>query len=150
PRRRGPGGSGAGSGAPSGRDRGTRSDHRRRGDGAARTCRRRPRAGGSRGPPTRTPSGARDRRRGSRSSRPGPCRNDTGVGVSFAAEGAMELVVVAALFLATLFVGLYDTYSVQRAYADVYAQVHGHVPPLYEWFYTPDSHPDVDHWRKYH
>ncbi|HEY7132099.1 MAG TPA: hypothetical protein VH440_07590 [Candidatus Limnocylindrales bacterium] len=62
----------------------------------------------------------------------------------------MEILLVLALLVAVTIVGLYDRYSVQRAYADVYAQVHGHVPPLYEWFYTADPHPDVDHWRKLH
>ena len=62
----------------------------------------------------------------------------------------MEIVAIVVLFVATLILGLYDRYGVQRAYADVYAQVHGHVPPLYEWFYTPDSHADVERWRRRH
>lgn len=47
-------------------------------------------------------------------------------------------------------VGLYDTYSVQRTYADVCAARHGHIPPLVDWFTTPDIDPEVEHWRRYH
>jgi hypothetical protein len=54
------------------------------------------------------------------------------------------------LILAAIVVGWYDKYGVQRDYADRYAARHGHIPPLVEWFYTPDSDADVDRLRRLH
>jgi hypothetical protein len=54
------------------------------------------------------------------------------------------------LILAAIVVGWYDQYAVQRDYADRYAARHGHIPPLVEWFYTPDSDADVERLRRLH
>ena len=59
-------------------------------------------------------------------------------------------VIAAILIVAAIVVSLYDRYSVQRTYADVCAARHGHIPPLVDWFTTPDIDPEVEHWRRYH
>jgi uncharacterized Tic20 family protein len=46
--------------------------------------------------------------------------------------------------------GVVDRYEIQRTYADVYAEAHGHIPPLVEWFFERDADPEVDRWRRYH
>ena len=62
----------------------------------------------------------------------------------------MDLILVAILLLGAVIVGWYDTYSVQRTYADVYANRHGHIPPLIRWFIVPDPDADVEEWRRRH
>jgi hypothetical protein len=59
-------------------------------------------------------------------------------------------VIAAILIVAAIVVSLYDRYSVQRTYADVCAARHGHIPPLADWFTTPDIDPEVERWRRYH
>jgi hypothetical protein len=54
------------------------------------------------------------------------------------------------LLLVAIGVGWYDRYSVQRTYADVYANRHGHIPPLADWFFTPDADAEVERLRRLH
>lgn len=54
------------------------------------------------------------------------------------------------LLLAALVVGLYDTYVVQRDYADMCAARHGHIPPLVDWFFVRDTDVEVDRLRRFH
>lgn len=54
------------------------------------------------------------------------------------------------LFASAGFVALVDRLDIQRTYADIYAQRHGHIPALTEWFFRPDPDPDVEYWRRRH
>ena len=62
----------------------------------------------------------------------------------------MDIAVAVILLLVAAFVGSYDRYAVQRTYADLYAARHGRIPPLIEWFFTPDADPEVESWRRMH
>jgi hypothetical protein len=54
------------------------------------------------------------------------------------------------LLLAAAMVGWYDRYAVQRDYANRFAERHGHIPPLIDWFFTTDPDPDVEALRVQH
>ena len=54
------------------------------------------------------------------------------------------------LILVAMVIGVYDKYAVQRDYADLYAARHGHIPPLVEWFTTPDPDEEVEGLRCLH
>ncbi len=62
----------------------------------------------------------------------------------------MDLVIIVVLIVTSAILGLYDTYVVQRTYADICAERHGHIPPLVDWFFQADVDPDVDYWRRRH
>jgi hypothetical protein len=62
----------------------------------------------------------------------------------------MDVILIVILFVLALIVGVYDTYQVQRDYADLYAERHGHIPPLVDWFFKPDIDPEVDELRRLH
>jgi hypothetical protein len=62
----------------------------------------------------------------------------------------MDVVLVLVLFVVGIIVGWYDRYAVQRTYADLYADRHGHIPPLIGWAFESDSDPEVDYWRRLH
>jgi hypothetical protein len=62
----------------------------------------------------------------------------------------MDIALILLLFLAAAIVGWYDTYSVQRTYADRCAARHGHIPPLIDWFFQPDPDAEVERWRRRH
>ena len=62
----------------------------------------------------------------------------------------MDVALVLVLFVAAVIVSWYDTYSVQRSYANLCARRHGHIPPLLDWFFVPDSDPDVERLRRQH
>ena len=62
----------------------------------------------------------------------------------------MDIALVVILLLISVIVGWYDRYAVQRTYADLYAARHGGSPPLTNWFFTPDTDPEVESWRRRH
>ncbi len=62
----------------------------------------------------------------------------------------MDIALMLLLLVAAIIVGWYDTYSVQRTYANLCASRHGHIPPLMDWFFTPDSDADVEQLRRRH
>jgi hypothetical protein len=62
----------------------------------------------------------------------------------------VDIALIVVLLLAAVIVGWYDTYSVQRTYADLYATRHGHIPPLIGWFFASDSDAEVERWRRLH
>ncbi len=62
----------------------------------------------------------------------------------------MDVALLVVLILTATVVVYYDTYSVQRTYADVCARRHGHIPPLVDWFFKSDPDPEVERWRRRH
>ncbi len=62
----------------------------------------------------------------------------------------MAVVLAVILILVAVLIGVYDTYFAQRSYADLCAARHGHIPPLVEWFTTPDTDPEVEALRRLH
>jgi hypothetical protein len=62
----------------------------------------------------------------------------------------MEIAIVVVLLLAGAVVGVYDRYAVQRTYADLFAERHGHIPPLTDWFFRADPDAEVESWRRLH
>jgi hypothetical protein len=62
----------------------------------------------------------------------------------------MDVVLIAILLLTAVVIGWYDTYSVQRTYADLYASRHGRIPPFIRWFILPDPDAEVEGWRRLH
>jgi hypothetical protein len=62
----------------------------------------------------------------------------------------MDVALIVILLLTAVVVGWYDTYAVQRTYADVYAARHGHIPPLIAWFFDRDPDAEVERWRRRH
>jgi hypothetical protein len=47
-------------------------------------------------------------------------------------------------------VGLIDRYAAQRNYASLYAERHGTIPPLTDWFFVKDNDAEVDGLRRQH
>jgi hypothetical protein len=62
----------------------------------------------------------------------------------------VDIVLIVILLISGAVIGWYDTFSVQRTYADVYASRHGHIPPLISWFIAPDPDVEVEYWRRRH
>ena len=62
----------------------------------------------------------------------------------------MDILIIVVLVVTTGVLALYDQYVVQRTYADICAERHGHIPPLVDWFFQADIDPDVDYWRRRH
>ena len=62
----------------------------------------------------------------------------------------MDVLLIVALFFVGIIVGWYDRYSVQRTYADLYADRHGGIPPLIGWAFESDPDAEVDYWRRIH
>lgn len=62
----------------------------------------------------------------------------------------MGIAIGLVLLLAAAMVAWLDRYAVQRDYADLFAERHGHIPPLIDWFFTADSDPDVEALRVQH
>jgi hypothetical protein len=62
----------------------------------------------------------------------------------------MDVALAAILLVAAAGIGWYDTYSVQRTYADVYASRYGRIPPLFAWFFVRDPDVEVEDWRRRH
>jgi hypothetical protein len=62
----------------------------------------------------------------------------------------MGLVLAIGLIILGVIVGWYDRFGVQRDYADLHAARHGRIPGLADWFFTPDSDPEVDDLRRQH
>ncbi len=62
----------------------------------------------------------------------------------------MDIAMVVMLILAAVVVSVYDTSEVQRTYADLFVQRHGHIPPLADWFFRADADAEVESWRRMH
>ena len=62
----------------------------------------------------------------------------------------MDVALVLILIGSAVVVGSYDTYGVQRDYADLYASRHGHIPPLIDWFFKSDADAEVESLRRRH
>jgi hypothetical protein len=62
----------------------------------------------------------------------------------------VDVALVVILLVSAVVVGWYDTYAVQRDYADLYASRHGHIPPLIDWFFKPDADAEVEALRRQH
>ncbi len=62
----------------------------------------------------------------------------------------MDTAVALVLLASAAVLGVIDTYSIQRTYADLCADRHGHIPPLTDWFFVADPDPEVDRWRRLH
>lgn len=62
----------------------------------------------------------------------------------------MDVALMVLLFVVAIILSWYDTYSVQREYANLCARRHGHIPPLTDWFCVPDSDPNVERLRRRH
>ena len=62
----------------------------------------------------------------------------------------MGIVLIVGLLVAAMLVGGYDRYAAQREYASLYAERHGGIPPLADWFFKSDPDEDVDRLRRMH
>jgi hypothetical protein len=62
----------------------------------------------------------------------------------------MDVALTLLLILAAIITSWYDTYSVQRTYANLCARRHGHIPPLMDWFFVPDADAEVERLRRRH
>jgi hypothetical protein len=62
----------------------------------------------------------------------------------------VDVVLLVILLVSAVVVGCYDTYAVQRDYADLFAARHGHIPPLVDWFFQKDADVEVEALRRLH
>jgi hypothetical protein len=62
----------------------------------------------------------------------------------------MDVILIVILIVLAVIIGWYDRYGVQRDYADLYAERHGHIPPLVDWFFKADADPEVEGLRTLH
>jgi hypothetical protein len=54
------------------------------------------------------------------------------------------------LFIGAAIVSSYDRFAVQREYAARFAERHGGIPPLVDWFFAEDPDPEVEYLRIQH